>query len=366
MVFGLIVVGAHVNSTHSGLSVPDYPTTYGWGMFAFPISMWKGGILWEHGHRLLASTVGALVLALLVWVFRISDKSELPRDKSLWLKVGISIVTVIVMSALAGVFTLPGSSMIVFMALCTVLLGWTLFQLFVADTFEKRRLYLVSSMFFLVCLQGAFGGLTVRLQLPTWTSATHGMLAELFFAMSIGTTFLLSKSQSEAPMEKSSSLSISFSWLVVILTFVQVFFGALTRHTYSGLAIPTFPLNPDGSFFPNWSVAEIVIHFVHRTFAYVLTVAIIVNAFKILNSKSGRTVKMGVITSVFCVALQILLGASVVLTQRNEIVATLHVAVGAAILGLNVFIALAVARRSVESLESVARSASSVFSARTI
>src|SRR6476620_3670575 len=65
----LILAGSLVTSTGSGLSVPDWPTSYGWNMFTFPPSMWVGGILYEHGHRLIASSVGFLtiVLTVLLW-----------------------------------------------------------------------------------------------------------------------------------------------------------------------------------------------------------------------------------------------------------------------------------------------------------
>ena len=52
----LLLAGSLVTSTDSGLSVPDWPTTYGWNMFTFPPSKWVGGILYEHGHRLIASS----------------------------------------------------------------------------------------------------------------------------------------------------------------------------------------------------------------------------------------------------------------------------------------------------------------------
>jgi len=62
--FGLIVAGAMVTSTGSGLSVPDWPTTYGQNMFTYPPSRWVGGIFYEHGHRLIASTVGLMTVVL--------------------------------------------------------------------------------------------------------------------------------------------------------------------------------------------------------------------------------------------------------------------------------------------------------------
>src|SRR3981081_3135481 len=56
----LILAGSLVPSHDAGLSVPDWPTSYGWNMFTFPPSMWVANILYEHGHRLIPSTVGFL------------------------------------------------------------------------------------------------------------------------------------------------------------------------------------------------------------------------------------------------------------------------------------------------------------------
>ena len=49
----LIFAGGMVTSTGSGLSVPDWPNTYGWFMFSFPVEYWVGGIFYEHTHRLI-------------------------------------------------------------------------------------------------------------------------------------------------------------------------------------------------------------------------------------------------------------------------------------------------------------------------
>ena len=64
-----MLAGSLVTSTDSGLAVPDWPTTYGWNMFTFPPSKWVGGIFYEHGHRLIASTVGFLTIVLAVWLW---------------------------------------------------------------------------------------------------------------------------------------------------------------------------------------------------------------------------------------------------------------------------------------------------------
>src|ERR1041384_5344380 len=55
-----------VTSHDAGLSVPDWPTSYGWNMFTFPPSMWVANILYEHGHRLIASPVGFLPIVLAI------------------------------------------------------------------------------------------------------------------------------------------------------------------------------------------------------------------------------------------------------------------------------------------------------------
>src|SRR5262252_3022053 len=75
----LIFVGGLVTSTESGLSVPDWPTTYGWNMFTFPLSKMVGGIRFEHTHRLVASTVGLMTIVLAVWLQRREDRRWVRR-----------------------------------------------------------------------------------------------------------------------------------------------------------------------------------------------------------------------------------------------------------------------------------------------
>src|SRR5438477_360755 len=57
------------------LAVPDWPTTFGYNMFLFPVSKWIGGIFFEHTHRLIASTVGFLTIILAVWIWRSENQS---------------------------------------------------------------------------------------------------------------------------------------------------------------------------------------------------------------------------------------------------------------------------------------------------
>src|SRR5216117_1453824 len=70
----LICSGGMVTSKGVGLAVPDWPTTFGYNMFLFPISKWVGGILFEHTHRLMGSLVGFLTIILAVWLWLGEDR----------------------------------------------------------------------------------------------------------------------------------------------------------------------------------------------------------------------------------------------------------------------------------------------------
>src|SRR3954465_15167072 len=68
-----------VTSKGVGLAVPDWPTTFGYNMFLFPFSRWVGGIFFEHTHRLIASLVGFLTIALAVWLWFADDRRSVRR-----------------------------------------------------------------------------------------------------------------------------------------------------------------------------------------------------------------------------------------------------------------------------------------------
>src|SRR3984893_16332138 len=70
----LICSGGMVTSKGVGLAVPDWPTTFGYNMFLFPVSKWVGGILFEHTHRLMGSLVGFLTIILAVWLWLAEDR----------------------------------------------------------------------------------------------------------------------------------------------------------------------------------------------------------------------------------------------------------------------------------------------------
>jgi len=70
----LIFVGGLVTSTGSGLSVPDWPLSYG---IVMPPMV--GGVFYEHGHRMVASLVGFLTLVLAVWTARSEPRARVRR-----------------------------------------------------------------------------------------------------------------------------------------------------------------------------------------------------------------------------------------------------------------------------------------------
>jgi len=95
--FVLIVAGALVTSNDAGLSVPDWPTSYG---SYYKLPPWTGGIVYEHSHRMIAEATGALTIAITVWTFL--------ADRRRWMKalaVG-ALGTIIVQGVLGGMTVL--------------------------------------------------------------------------------------------------------------------------------------------------------------------------------------------------------------------------------------------------------------------
>src|SRR5580692_13165100 len=93
--FLLLGAGGLVTSHEAGMSVPDWPNSYGYNMFLFPPSKWIGGIFYEHTHRLWASVVGFLTTVLAVWLW-LKD----PRKWMAWL--GVAAVLLVVLQGILG------------------------------------------------------------------------------------------------------------------------------------------------------------------------------------------------------------------------------------------------------------------------
>lgn len=179
--FLLLISGGLVTSHGAGLAVPDWPNSYGYNMFLFPVSRWVGGIFYEHTHRLIASGIGFLTLILCAGIFKF--------DTRRWVK-GLGVIAVIA-----------------------------------------------------VILQGVLGGLRVTM-LKDEIGIFHGMLAQSFFVLLGVITVVTSRAFIEgtwAPASASPGLR-NLAFVLVGTTFLQLGIAATMRHAHSGLSIRDFPL----------------------------------------------------------------------------------------------------------------------------
>jgi cytochrome c oxidase assembly protein subunit 15 len=95
--FLLLIAGALVTSNDAGLSVPDWPTSFG-SLYRLPRMV--GGVKFEHGHRMVAELVGLITIILAVWTWR--------ADRRGWVrKLGVAaLATVIAQGILGGITVL--------------------------------------------------------------------------------------------------------------------------------------------------------------------------------------------------------------------------------------------------------------------
>jgi cytochrome c oxidase assembly protein subunit 15 len=169
--FPLLFVGGLVTSKGAGLAVPDWPTTFGYNMFLYPWSKMVGNIFYEHSHRLVASAVGLLTIALAVafWL----------RERRHWLR------------------------------------------------------WLGVAALLLVILQGVIGGLRVVL-LENTLAIFHAALAQAFFALTVSLAIFTSADWSVEPQDKPIADGGRLGRLCAVTTgliYVQAIFGAVLRHT---------------------------------------------------------------------------------------------------------------------------------------
>jgi cytochrome c oxidase assembly protein subunit 15 len=96
-VFLLIIAGGLVTSNDAGLSVPDWPTSFG-SLYRIPPLV--GGVKFEHGHRMLAEAIGLLTIGVAVWTQKV--------DRRRWIRVlaWCALGTVIAQGILGGLTVL--------------------------------------------------------------------------------------------------------------------------------------------------------------------------------------------------------------------------------------------------------------------
>jgi cytochrome c oxidase assembly protein subunit 15 len=167
----LLFIGGLVTSKGAGLAVPDWPTTFGYNMFLYPWSKMIGNIFYEHSHRLVASAVGLLTIALAA-TFWFAERRPWVR----WLGV----------SALG-----------------------------------------------LVIVQGILGGLRVVL-LEQTLAIVHAAAAQAFFALTVSLAIFTSekwRDERENPPLTDGRRLCRLCAITTAFIYLQVIFGAVLRHT---------------------------------------------------------------------------------------------------------------------------------------
>ncbi|MEM1058978.1 MAG: COX15/CtaA family protein [Verrucomicrobiota bacterium] len=305
---GLLCIGGLVTSHGAGMAVPDWPNTFGYNMFLFPVSGWVSGIFYEHTHRLWASGVGLLTMLLAVGIAW-SDSRRWMR----WLGLG----------AVA-----------------------------------------------LVIFQGVLGGLRVT-EAANWIGIFHGCLAQAFLCLVAFLTLATSRWWLETSREATAEgARIPAGWvklavIAVALIYGQLILGASMRHAHMGLAVPDFPtaygqiipamddaameeIN-DGRFLKGESATtrtQITIHLAHRLGAVLVFVGIVVAVDRLLRRRQTvpAALQRGAWSWLLLVGVQILLGAWVVWSNKAADIATVHTLIGALILVTGVMLAVMAAR----------------------
>ena len=294
----LICSGGMVTSKNAGLAVPDWPNSYGYNMFAFPVSRWVGAVLLEHTHRLAATVVGTLTIGLVLFLVL----AEARR----WVRT----------------------------------LGYAALGL--------------------VVVQGVLGGLRVVL-VADWIGIFHGCVAQAFLALVSLVALVTSRwwltlgAPNLRRPDPAALASLSKKLLVAaILIYVQLAIGASMRHAHAGLSIPDFP-KAYGHWWPQIHKADLpalnqqrteVLHEppttlvqIHLQMTHRLNAVLILGCILVATSAAWRrreilpsALRWLTTLGVALVAVQITLGMYTIWTNKAADVATAHVAVGASLL----------------------------------
>ncbi len=269
----LVFAGAMVTSTASGLSVPDWPLSFG---MVFPPMV--GGIFYEHGHRMIAASVGFLTMVQAVWL-QMREPKRVVR-----------------------------------------ILGWTAVGAVVA--------------------QGLLGGLTVLFLLPPSISVAHAGLAEIFLSINVSIAFFTSRFylRLSGDVAEGSLDLAGIGKLLVGAVYVQILIGAVMRHIGAGLAIPDFPLS-FGHLVPDFTSTAIAVNFAHRTWGVLLGLVIYAMGPWILRRADRRVGRIYAFLIVL-VTLQISLGAVTVWSSKQPVITSFHVVTGALTFATTVVFAL--------------------------
>jgi len=348
--FLLLGAGGLVTSHGVGMAVPDWPNTYGYNMFFFPVSRWVSGIFYEHTHRLMASLVGLLTTILAIWLHGANARPLLR-----WTGMGLLLLGPGVAALAPG----HGADAVVLAVTGLAAFGASLVwpQCPPAPLWLR---WLGSLAFFGVVLQGLLGGLRVVL-LRDQIGIFHATLAQLFFALICAIALFtsqwwLSGRAHHVAARSAARLPLLFT-LATTLILCQLVLGATMRHQHAGLAIPDFPL-AYGKLWPATDPAavmhynqqrlevtdanpitavQIILQMVHRVMALLILVLVAFSAW-LSRRRLGPTAVATRLALGWCglILAQALLGAATIWSNKAADMATAHVLVGALALALGV------------------------------
>lgn len=278
-VFVLVTLGAFTTSIGAGMVFPDWPLSNG----SLNPEGWLTNVAMfaEHSHRLSGATMGFITIGLAFWLWR--------SESRVWLR----------------------------------RLGWwALFIVVVQGLIGGKRVLLDATH-----LPGFDMTLGQILRIP------HGILAQVFVCMLFAIAAGLSRPWIAQPAGREPGRRIrQLAVAGTILMLVQLVVAATMRHNHAGLAIPTFPLTPEGGLVPSAWDFRVAIHFAHRVLALILTGVLGWLAAEIWRSPAGDGLKMAAAAVAALLVVQIALGAAAVWTFRNPYYTTAHVIVGACLM----------------------------------
>jgi cytochrome c oxidase assembly protein subunit 15 len=349
-------------------------------MFLFPISKWVGGILYEHSHRLLASFVGVLVVALTRWLCGSQSRRPLAVIGAVETIAGLLIPHFAPQIKGAGYFLSGIGSIVLIAAIVWVrnepsakplpLLGWIAFGA--------------------VQVQGLLGGLRVVLS-RNEIGIFHAALAQAFFVLLCAIALLTAgwwQKENDKKAGSSGAFMGAFPILITCLIFVQLVLGATMRHQHAGLAIPDFPL-AYGKVWPATDSASVEVYnakriesttvnpitplgvelqMSHRLLALIIFVSIGIYSWRTVKLASWKSVAAKV-SGVWLglVLLQAILGAATIWSNKAADIATAHVVVGALLLANGALVCLILRRTALApQTMGLAASTQDSFSARPV
>ncbi len=344
----LIALGGLVTSHQAGMAVPDWPTTYGYNMFFFPISQWVGGIFYEHTHRLLAAFIGLVTSILAGWLW-VRDNT----GKARWGGLLTILVLVMALGHRGSGHTTGGASVIPFhFKILAVVIPFLLVFGTVQVIRSRGALHWLGlTAFFAVIMQGLLGGFRVALYQDE-IGIFHATLAQVFLLLLSIIALMTSRWWANGFISQSApprNLLLA-SGLICGLILGQLMLGASMRHQHAGLAVPDFPL-AYGKIWPATDAESVVqynaqrvdyrdfnpitgnhvlLHMAHRLGAVIIWGSILALLVAVAKKAGTQSVFFkAVLAWSLLLTLQAVLGAWTVLSNKAADIATLHVVLGA-------------------------------------